>query len=108
MRVRRDLDWHLPALSAEEELVIYRVGQEALTNALRHAQATEVRVSLKQTDGHVVLMVGDNGRGLPERVEASGLAGMRERALLIGAELDVRSGTGQGTVIVLTVPGAAD
>jgi two-component system sensor histidine kinase UhpB len=107
MRVRRDLDWHLPTLSAEEELVIYRVGQEALTNALRHAQATEVRVSLKRTDGHVVLTVEDNGRGLPDRVRESGLAGMRERALLIDAELKVRSDVGRGTAVVLTVPGAA-
>jgi two-component system sensor histidine kinase UhpB len=104
LRVRRDLDWHLPALSAEEELVIYRVAQEALTNALRHAQASEVIVSLKQRDGHAVLRVTDDGCGLPPLVRESGLGGMRERARLIDAELDVRSAVGTGTAVVLSVP----
>ena len=104
LHVRRDLDWNLPALSAEDELVIYRVGQEALTNALRHAQATEVVVSLKNGQGRVVLTVNDNGRGLPDVVRESGLAGMRERALLIGAALDIRSEAEQGTTVLLTVP----
>jgi len=108
LRVRRDLDWQLPMLSAEVELVIYRVAQEALTNALRHARCTEVIVSLRRDAGHVVLTVRDNGRGLAEPRSGSGLGGMRERALLIGAELDVRSDRGEGMEIALTVPVAPD
>jgi two-component system sensor histidine kinase UhpB len=102
--VRRDLDWQLPPLSPEVELVIYRVAQEALTNALRHAQGTEVTVTLRRGDGRVVPVVRDDGRGLPELTREGGLAGMRERALLIDAELEVNSGAGQGTEIVLRVP----
>ncbi len=65
IRVRRELDWSLPTLSPEVELVIYRVAQEALTNVLRHANATEVLVQLRRSDGHVLLEVADNGRGFP-------------------------------------------
>jgi two-component system sensor histidine kinase UhpB len=104
LRVRRDLEWQLPTLSAEVELVIYRVAQEAMTNALRHAQATQLTIALGRADGGVVLVVRDDGRGLPERRRDSGLAGMRERALLIDAELEVRSGPGGGTEVVLSVP----
>jgi two-component system, NarL family, sensor histidine kinase UhpB len=104
LRVRRDLDGHLPALSNEVELVIYRVAQEALTNALRHARGTEVTVSLKLVAGRVELHVSDDGRGLPERKREGGLGGMRERAMLIDATLEVRSAEGRGTDIVLTVP----
>jgi two-component system sensor histidine kinase UhpB len=104
IRVRRELDGHLPDLSAEVELVIYRVAQEALTNVLRHADATEVSVTLKRTVDRVVLIVADNGGGLPERRREGGLGGMRERAMLIGAELEISSRGGRGTEIRLGVP----
>lgn len=106
MRVRRSLDGDLPELSDEVELVIYRVAQEALTNALRHAEATEASVSLRRSGDEVVLTVGDNGRGLPQHRGEGGLGGMRERAMLIGAELSVSSQQGRGTEIRLTIPGA--
>jgi len=102
--VRRDLDWRLPRLSAEAELVIYRVAQEALTNVLRHADASEVIVTLTGADGWVILVVRDDGHGLPDARREGGLAGMRERALLIGAELQVHRGVDGGTEIVLSVP----
>jgi two-component system sensor histidine kinase UhpB len=103
LRVRRDLDWQIPALSAEVELVIYRVAQEALTNALRHAHAGEVTVSLKHQGRQVELLVSDDGRGLPTEATERGLTGMRERARLIGAELEVLSGLDRGTEIALRV-----
>ena len=104
LRVRRDLEWQLPELSPEVELVIYRAAQEALTNVLRHAEATEVLVSLRHQGEHVVLIVGDNGRGLPPRLSEGGLGGMRERALVINGQLEIRPGTPRGTDIVLRVP----
>ncbi len=108
LRVRRSLEWDLPPLSPETELVIYRVAQEALTNVLRHSGATEVTVSLRQSPQSVVLSVSDNGRGLPAAVADSGPRGMRERAMLIDAELIVGSGAGgTGTEIVLRVPTGA-
>jgi two-component system sensor histidine kinase UhpB len=103
-RVRRELDWHLPELSPEVELVIYRVAQEALTNVLRHASATEVFVRCKLEDGELVLTVSDDGRGLPAAVRERGLRAMRDRARVIDARLDVGPGPGRGTEIVLRVP----
>jgi two-component system, NarL family, sensor histidine kinase UhpB len=102
--VRPELNWRVPMLPAETELVIYRVAQEALTNAVRHSQGTEARVALTLADEEVVLLVADDGRGLPARRTERGLAGMRERALLIGAKLDVYSRPGYGTEVVLNVP----
>ena len=105
LRVHRSLDWHLPPLSPEVELVIYRVAQEALTNVLRHAGASEVTVSLRETAENVVLSVSDDGRGLPAEVAERGPKGMRERAMLIDAELIVgaRPASG-GTEVVLRIP----
>jgi len=104
-RVLRKLEGGLPPLSAEAELVIYRVAQEALTNAFRHAEASQVSVALARAGEHVVLTVTDDGRGLPAPMpaQASGLAGMRERAILIAAELELDSPPGGGVEVRLTV-----
>jgi two-component system, NarL family, sensor histidine kinase UhpB len=104
LRVRRDLDWDLPALSPEVELVIYRVAQEALTNVLRHAGATEAFVGCKRRQAQVVLVVRDNGRGLPAAVSERGLRAMRDRAMVIDAQLEVGPAPRRGTEIVLRVP----
>jgi len=106
LRVHRDLDWRLPKLSPEVELVIYRTAQEALTNVLRHAHATEVYVGLRREDGQVVLLVSDNGRGLPAGVDRRGFRGLRERAMVISAELEIAPAAGGGTDVVLRVPTA--
>jgi two-component system, NarL family, sensor histidine kinase UhpB len=104
LRVRRELASDLPPLSAEVELVVYRVAQEALTNALRHSQAKLVSVSLASDDGRVVLRIADDGRGLPESLpEGSGLAGMRERAMLVGADLQISSRENRGVEVKLVV-----
>jgi two-component system sensor histidine kinase UhpB len=104
IRVRRELDWSLPKLEPEVELVIYRVAQEALTNVLRHADATEVVVTLRKENGAVLLEVADNGRGLPDNAVEQGMRGMRERATVIDAHLDVRARPQGGTSLLLSVP----
>ncbi|WP_328835525.1 sensor histidine kinase [Streptomyces europaeiscabiei] len=104
LRVVRSLDGGLPELDQETELVLYRVAQEALTNAARHAEAGRVEVSLSPADGTVVLAVADDGRGTGVAREGAGIRGMRERALLIGATLDVTSQPQAGTQVRLTVP----
>jgi two-component system, NarL family, sensor histidine kinase UhpB len=104
LRIHRELDWHLPDLSSEVELVIYRTAQEALTNVLRHAQATEVFVTFKREPEGVALVVSDNGRGLPEGVDGRGFRGLRERAIVIDAQLEVAPGAHGGTDVVLRVP----
>jgi len=102
--IERQLEGHLPRLSATTELVVYRIAQEALTNAVRHSSATAIRVSLVRCDEDVVLVVSDNGRGLADPVnEGSGLVGMRERAMLAGAELEIGSDGGGGVEVTLRV-----
>jgi two-component system sensor histidine kinase UhpB len=103
--VLRDLEGGLPPLSPEVELVIYRVAQEALTNAFRHAEASQVRVVLRREGEYVVLTVTDDGRGLPAQLPtpASGLAGMRERAILVQGQLEIASLPNGGVEVRLTV-----
>lgn len=103
MHVRRATSPGLPELGSERELVIYRVAQEALTNAARHSNARTVRLSLQRQGMAVILAVEDDGTGLRGAEEGTGIHGMRERALLIGAELTVGPGE-SGTAVRLTVP----
>jgi two-component system sensor histidine kinase NreB len=94
-------------LESELETVIYRVAQEAMTNAVKHAHATHLDVSLSGSDGDVRLTVTDNGLGFDlDNAEGKGLGllGMRERADLVGGKLSVRSEQGEGTTVELQVP----
>ncbi|GAA1423178.1 HAMP domain-containing sensor histidine kinase [Streptomyces thermospinosisporus] len=104
LRVRRSFDADLPALDRETELVIYRVAQEGLTNAARHAEAQNVDVSLRGDGGGVVLEVSDDGRGIGAAQEGAGIRGMRERALLVGATLDIVPAAPAGTTAAGTTP----
>jgi two-component system, NarL family, sensor histidine kinase UhpB len=106
LRVRRELQGKLPLLSPDVELVVYRVAQEALTNALRHSGAASATVSLKADAGTVTLRVVDDGEGMPARLPSgtAGIAGMRERALLVGGRLSIESRPGKGTEVRLTIP----
>jgi two-component system sensor histidine kinase UhpB len=97
----------LPALDPAAELVIYRIAQESFTNIARHAHATRVALSLTAADNRVVLRVADDGRGMNGAAEGAGIRGMRERAILIGAELSVGPGERGGTEVRLTVPSHA-
>jgi two-component system sensor histidine kinase UhpB len=101
----RHLDARL-SLSQQQELVVYRVAQEALTNVARHAQAEHVDLRLDRVERHAVLTVRDDGRGLdPADVSSShGIRGMRERAMLIDAQLAIGPGNGRGTEVKLTIP----
>jgi two-component system sensor histidine kinase UhpB len=104
VRVERDI--HTPGpLNSEEELVAYRIAQEALTNALRHADGAGIRVELHRHDDATVLVVSDRGPGAGGEVEGTGIRGMRERALLVGAQLDLESGSGCGTRVRLVLDG---
>ena len=93
-------------VTPEEELVLYRVAQEGLTNVARHAEATWARLELRDAAEGIILTVSDDGRGLPEgaATSSSGIRGMRERAMLVGATLTIESQPGRGTVIQLAIP----
>ncbi len=99
--------------SSEVESLLFRIVQEALNNIRRHAQASEARVVMEFMADEVRVTVTDNGRGfelrgdvddLP-RIGKLGLAGMQERARLLGGTLEVNSVPGQGTTLVVDVPG---
>jgi len=118
------LDAHSPApihieiaaealnVSEETSLAIYRVAQEALHNAIQHADASEIAVRLTQYPDRLRMTVTDDGRGIADisdlrRFVAQGhfgLAGMRERAAMIGGHLEVQSAPDYGTVVILEVP----
>ncbi len=94
-------------LDDDVQLVVYRVAQEALTNAARHSGAKRIAVSLRRSGDRVELEVADDGRGFAfEQSERGlGIGGMRERALLVGGELTIESRPGHGTTVRLSVPG---
>jgi two-component system sensor histidine kinase UhpB len=102
--VRRRLDPGVTGLSREVELVLYRIAQESLTNAGRHAGASAVTLSLRRNGGWTRLEVQDDGKGLGGAPEGTGIRGMRERAMLIGAGLRLESPPGGGTRMTLLVP----
>ena len=104
LRVERRLAADLRTLKADEELVVYRVAQEALTNVARHSGARRAWLTLgPDGDGRVALTLRDDGRGfeLGTHARGAGLRGMRERAVLIGASLDVETRPGRGTTVRL-------
>jgi two-component system sensor histidine kinase UhpB len=104
LRIEQRLPETLPAIGDEAELVVFRVAQESLTNVARHAGSTYVELTLVQTRQELVLRIRDHGRGLDGATPGSGVRGMRERALLIGAELAISSPPGGGTEVTLALP----
>jgi len=97
-----------PGLSREQTTAVFRILQEALTNILRHSQATRVNIMLEERHGDLVLEVKDNGKGITEEERSGprslGLIGMRERAQLAGGRIEIIGATGKGTVLTLRVP----
>jgi len=87
---------------------IFRIVQEALTNIMRHAAASQVNVSLEKKDDTLIVEVRDNGIGILEgRIVDSkslGLIGIRERVLLLGGEAVIRGKPGEGTLVRVTLP----
>lgn len=107
VRVQRGFPPGLPQLSAEAELVVYRVAQEALTNVARHAHASEVELGLTRRGAWIVLRIADDGIGRGAFQEGAGIQGMRERAQMTGGQLLLRHQQGGGTVVELELPLAA-
>jgi signal transduction histidine kinase len=99
-------------LSENGALAIYRIAQEALHNAIQHADASEIAVQLTQYPDRLRMTITDDGQGIPDSTDLRrfvaeghfGLAGMRERAAMIGGTLEVQSAPDYGTVVVLEIP----
>jgi two-component system, NarL family, sensor histidine kinase UhpB len=103
--VSHDVDRELPPLQPDVELAVYRITQEALTNAVRHSGCSHVHVSVAGAPDGVVLRVVDDGRGLDAGPKmGGGIRGMRERALMIGGQLVLAGGDPGGVEVGLTVP----
>jgi len=99
------------ALSADQELVVFRIIQEALQNIHKHAEAEHVVVNMQQRqNAPLVVTITDDGKGFDPkmvrqgRVGSSGLVSMRERAATVGGTLRMDSHPGTGTTITLTLP----
>jgi two-component system sensor histidine kinase UhpB len=105
-----DAEGDLSGLPEDVQLVVYRVAQEALSNAVRHSDAERVQVELRREDDGVALSVRDDGRGFTfdETGRGLGIGGMRERALLVGGEFQIESRRGVGTRVRLLVPITGD
>ena len=109
LTVARRLDRSVEPLPPELELAFYRIAQEALTNVARHAESRDARLTLRRRGDCVELEVADAGCGFDPHVvaEGAGVRGMRERAVLVGAQLELRSAPRDGTTVTLRwSPGA--
>jgi signal transduction histidine kinase len=86
------------------EVAAYYVVSEALTNTTKHARASLTRVAVEERDGNLRVSVRDDGVGGAEPRRGSGLIGLRDRVEALGGSIDVRSGAGEGTLIVVELP----
>jgi two-component system sensor histidine kinase UhpB len=105
--IQTQIGQSIPALGAQSELALYRIAQEALTNASNHADASTILMSLDFVDDQLVLEVVDDGAGFDLNVRPAhqglGLIGMRERASLLGASIHIDSAPGQGTRVQVSL-----
>lgn len=108
-----EVDARPSRLAADVEFGVFRIAQEAINNALLHADPGQIRVSFHESDSGIRLRVADDGQGFDqqtrrdvERHETFGLLGMKERADLMGGRLRIRSSPARGTVVELWVPRA--
>jgi PAS domain S-box-containing protein len=109
LRASRATDDRLPFIV---ETTLYRLAQEALNNVAKHARARQVDIVLERTADHWSLIIEDDGVGFdPSSGEVAqrgfGLVGMRERAALVGADLQIESAPGRGTTVILRMPASS-
>jgi two-component system, NarL family, sensor histidine kinase UhpB len=102
------LDPHIPIIEKRLASVLFRIFQEAVTNVIRHAEASKVRLSLKQENNKLVLKVSDNGKGISKNNISSpsslGIIGIRERVRFWNGELQFKSSKNKGTTITVSIP----
>jgi PAS domain S-box-containing protein len=93
---------------SQKDLVFFRVLQEALTNVIRHSEASSVSIKLYKSESGITMSIHDNGKGMlpeiAESVKSLGLIGMRERVRQFGGKIDISSKKGQGTMLTILIP----
>jgi PAS domain S-box-containing protein len=108
IRCEISIDPEIPALDKARSTAIFRIFEEILTNIMRHAKATKVKVSLRKKDGKLELNVRDNGKGITRKQltdpKSFGLIGIRERAKSLGGEDKIRGVPGKGTTVTIRIP----
>ncbi|GCD91381.1 hypothetical protein NLS1_33870 [Nocardioides sp. LS1] len=105
VQIDSEVDGSVGTLPAAVEVAAYRIAAEALTNVVRHAGATRARVGLALEDGHLVVEVADDGRGIPAEAQAGvGLVGLRERAAELGGRSEVTCPPRGGTTVRAWLP----
>lgn len=105
IEVEHHVERRLPELGYERELVLYRVAQEALTNVARHSSARRAELSLTRNDRGLELRIRDDGHGLRgSPAPGGGIRGMRERALMVGADLNIVNRPGGGVEVAVDLP----
>ena len=96
------------ASDSQTSIALFRIFQEAITNAVRHSNASQVTVGLRQVPGHIRLVIEDNGSGIKSSeindARSFGLISMKERARAIGGDMEIAGHTGKGTVITIEIP----
>jgi PAS domain S-box-containing protein len=102
------IDWHAPVEETEQSLVLFRIMQEAMTNILRHAKATEVNVTLAVKANNIVMKIRDNGRGItPDQMmkpKSFGIIGIRERVRFLEGTSTFEGVPGKGTTVTVSIP----
>jgi len=96
----------------EQEIHVYRILQECVTNIIKHSDAQEAVVTVRKSNGSVVLMVKDDGKGFPEEIAGTprqkadgfGLSGLTERVTILNGQLSIVSKLNKGTIVSITLP----
>ena len=108
IRCKVDLPLEELALDQARSTAAFRIFQEALANVARHAGATRVDISLRVNTDHFILKIADNGRGMSQAdlrdPKSLGLLGIRERAFLLGGNVEIEGKGGKGTTVTLSIP----
>ena len=110
IKCRLDLPQENIEINPERATAIFRILQESLTNVVRHAAASEVKIRLQEKDRELTLLVQDNGKGMRMdklfRSRSLGILGMHERALVFGGEVIIEATPGKGTTVLVRIPQA--
>jgi signal transduction histidine kinase len=107
-KIRFDCLGDTIVVDQQSKVHFFRIAQEAINNAIKHAQASQITVQLTQDDANTILTIEDDGRGIPASVQSTslrhGLANMKDRAQMMGGKLTIESDTNRGTLIIAEAP----